>query len=346
MLKPLFLGLAMATLVTACTEDYTDWAKPQTHPQDESQKLTVVVDGANAIDMNVLDKSAKVEVLKATVTGAPRSAFSYKLMLTPSEGLLEKQVPAVLIADSLGQVSVEELEKAVTSFYGIAPRQRTLNAKVSSLADFNGESYRIGTESGIAVRFTPIAQSYSETMDVLVGGKTISALGTRSFDGYYDGFLQTKAPFTLQYTHQKQAVVWNASNFLLLDGNFEADAQQNITAPKDALYYLKVERTPAGDYKLIPTEITRVALSGTLNGWGDTPMTYNATEDCWEVTTDFVDGEFKFRFNGNWDINLGGWLEELSSGSPNMTSKKGKYLVRLYLNRKDGKPLHATLTAK
>ena len=56
--------------------------------------------------------------------------------------------------------------------------------------------------------------------------------------------------------------------------------------------------------------------------------------------------EFKFRFNGGWDINLGGSLNNLTSGGPNMKSTKGKYLVRLYLNQQNGKNIRATLTAK
>lgn len=85
----------MTTLVAACTEDYTDWAKPQTHPQGELKNLTAVVDSVKAIDMNVLGEQsdgAKVEVLKTTVTGAPRSAFSHQITFTPAEGLVGDRI--------------------------------------------------------------------------------------------------------------------------------------------------------------------------------------------------------------------------------------------------------------
>ena len=348
MLKPLFLGLAMTTLVAACTEDYTDWAKPQTHPQGESKNLTAVVDSVKAIDMNVLgeqSEGAKVEVLKTTVTGAPRSAFSHQITFTPAEGLVGDQNPTTLVADSLGKVSVADLQNLVVSYYGKAPRQRQLTAKVVSLANINDEVYRF--ESETAVRFTPVAQTYSETMDVQAGGKTVASLVTKDFNG----FASILAPFTLQYVRKSQPVTLNANDFLLLEGNFGQDAQQNITAPQAGFYYLKVNISKDGEYNLKPTAITRVAVVGSLNNWGndghtDTPMTYNATEDCWEVTTDFVDGEYKFRFNGGWDINLGGSLNNLTSGGPNLKSAKGKYLVRLYLNQQNGKNIRATLTAK
>ena len=45
----------MTTLVVACTEDYTDWASPQTHAQGESKSITATIDSVKAIDMNGLN---------------------------------------------------------------------------------------------------------------------------------------------------------------------------------------------------------------------------------------------------------------------------------------------------
>lgn len=352
MLKPLFMGLAMTTLVAACTEDYKDWAKPQNHPQGESKTITAVVDSVRAIDMNVLGEQAggaKVTVLQSTVTGAPRSAFSYHITLTPAEGLSGDQKPTTIVADSLGKVSVDELQNAVLSYYGKAPRLRQLNAKVVSLANINDQSYRFDAET--AVRFTPAAPVYSEAMDVKVSGKIVASLITKDFDGYYEGFAQIDAPFTLQYSKKKQQTTLNANSFLLLNGNFTADAQHNITAPNAGLYWLRADIKTDDEYKLTPTAITRVAVVGSLNNWAndgktDTPMTYNATEDCYEVTTEFDGGEFKFRFNGAWDIDLGGTLNNLTFKGPDLKIDKGTYLVRLYLNQHNGKAMHATMTAK
>ena len=155
----------MTTLVVACTEDYTDWASPQTHAQGESKSITATIDSVKAIDMNGLDvqgPNPTVTVLKYTVTGAPRSAFSYQITLTPAEGLSGDQKATVLTADSLGNVSLEELQTAVRSYYGKAPRQRKLNARVVALANINDESYRFDGET--AVRFTLTAPNYSEYM--------------------------------------------------------------------------------------------------------------------------------------------------------------------------------------
>jgi hypothetical protein len=46
--------------------------------------------------------------------------------------------------------------------------------------------------------------------------------------------------------------------------------------------------------------------AATPGGWNaDTPMTYDATNNVWSVTTNLTADQFKFRANGNWDVSLG-----------------------------------------
>lgn len=48
--------------------------------------------------------------------------------------------------------------------------------------------------------------------------------------------------------------------------------------------------------------------AATPNGWDapDSKMDYNLKEDCWTITVDLVDDQFKFRMNDGWAWNLGG----------------------------------------
>ena len=349
MLKPLFLGLAMTTLVVACTEDYTDWASPQTHAQGELKSITATIDSVKAIDMNGLDvqgPNPTVTVLKSTVTGAPRSAFSYQITLTPAEGLSGDQKATVLTADSLGNVSLEELQTAVRSYYGKAPRQRKLNASVVALANINDESYRFDGET--AVRFTLTAPNYSEYMGVRVKGVAVANLSTIDFDGFYQGFARIGSPFRLTYTYRNEIVDLGANSFALLDGDFDADAQQNIAAPAAGLYYLRADLKDATKQTLAPVAISKVGMIGGFNSWGgDSELTYNAAEGCYKAEVKFQSAsEFKFRFNGGWDINLGGSLNNLTFGGANLKADAGTYVVRLYLEQLKGRGIYATLTAK
>ena len=73
--------------------------------------------------------------------------------------------------------------------------------------------------------------------------------------------------------------------------------------------------------------------SATAGGWDNsTPMTYNPVTGRWSVTTTLVDGEFKFRANNGWDINLGGTLNNLGYNGDNIPATAGTYTITLVLS--------------
>ena len=64
----------------------------------------------------------------------------------------------------------------------------------------------------------------------------------------------------------------------------------------------------------------------------DVDMWYNGQRQMWEVTGDFKAGEFKFRANDAWDLNLGdtGGDGSLSEGGDNIVlPADGNYTIRL-----------------
>ncbi|MCM1076528.1 MAG: hypothetical protein NC411_04120 [Bacteroides sp.] len=69
------------------------------------------------------------------------------------------------------------------------------------------------------------------------------------------------------------------------------------------------------------TLINTIAIIGdaTPGGW-DTETTMVPSDDLltWTLTTTLKSGEFKFRANNGWDINLGGVLENLTPGGANI----------------------------
>ena len=63
----------------------------------------------------------------------------------------------------------------------------------------------------------------------------------------------------------------------------------------------------------------------------EAPLTYNAETGAWEGTVTFTTGEFKFRANGDWDINFGGALDNLVINGSNLEVEAGTYNVVLTL---------------
>ncbi|MCM1163024.1 MAG: hypothetical protein NC339_02055 [Muribaculaceae bacterium] len=145
----------------------------------------------------------------------------------------------------------------------------------------------------------------------------------------YSGFVHLKGGFKIT-----TAPNWDGVNFgdggegkLSMDGS-----AGNINAPKDALYWVTVNLETLS-YSL--TEITTLGVIGdaTPTEWGgQTNFEPSADFLTWTATVNMKNGEYKFRMNDNWDINLGGDLNDLTVGGANIPSPgEGEYVITLNL---------------
>jgi hypothetical protein len=87
--------------------------------------------------------------------------------------------------------------------------------------------------------------------------------------------------------------------------------------------------------KAVATPITRVAIVGSFaagDDWGDgVEMAFDAATRTYSATVEFKAGsEFKFKFNNNWDYNLGSGDKGLVFNGDNIkVAEAGKYKVTL-----------------
>ena len=97
--------------------------------------------------------------------------------------------------------------------------------------------------------------------------------------------------------------------------------------------YAITVNTGALTISLTKTDDWGIIGSATAGGWGSsTPMFYNGQRKMWEITSDFVAGEFKFRANDAWDLNYGDDGNKnggLKAGGDNVAlSAAGNYTIR------------------
>ena len=99
----------------------------------------------------------------------------------------------------------------------------------------------------------------------------------------------------------------------------------------EGVYYMDVNLSEG---TITATKVETMGMIGGFNNWdGDAKMTWNAEEYCFEATNAGVTADgWKFRVNGDWAINLGGSLNNLTAGGDNITVA-GK-TVKLYPTRK------------
>ncbi len=156
----------------------------------------------------------------------------------------------------------------------------------------------------------------------------------RNYDMKYEGYVNFSAGDAFKFTSQKD---WNGINYgdggsgvLSTDGG-----AGNLTVSEAGYYRLTADLSGSPyTYTAVKTDWGLIG-DATLGGWDDsTPMTYDATTKLWTVTTTLTAGKaFKFRANNNWDINLGGDINNLSYGGDNIAvTETGTYIVTLDLS--------------
>lgn len=169
-----------------------------------------------------------------------------------------------------------------------------------------------------------------------------SAFGATDYEGYIwlDGgfkFVAPDAAGNFNWGNPDWGDDGSFSGVLALTGESDCSAAagyyrvkaNTATTGTDALKY-SVEPTTWG-----------IVGAATPGGWGSsTALTYNATSKKWQGVVALTAGEFKFRANDAWTINLGGYDaskpntgDNMSYDGPNLSvGASGNYLVELDLS--------------
>jgi len=175
--------------------------------------------------------------------------------------------------------------------------------------DFGEFFYEIGNESGWGISH---------------------ALYSPASDGTYSGFYYLDG----EYKFKPNADNWDDDleyvDGTTTSGTLSPSGAANCPDPGAGFYKIDLD---AGALTFNLTKIESVSIIGGFNDWsGDVEMTYNSAEGCWEVTTDAVSGEFKFRANHDWGINWGGDVKGLTQDGANISINPGTYTFKLYLS--------------
>ena len=157
------------------------------------------------------------------------------------------------------------------------------------------------------------------------------SLYNRNFDFKYNGFVyfgedNTEFKFTTERNWDGPAYGDGGDGTLSSDGG-------NLVASEAGMYKIDVDLSGSPVYSMVKTEWGLIG-DATEGGWDNsTPMTYEPETGLWTVTTTLGTGEFKFRANDGWDINLGGDINNLTYGDNNIpVAEEGTYTVTLDLS--------------
>ncbi len=138
---------------------------------------------------------------------------------------------------------------------------------------------------------------------------------------------------------------WVPGGNATTDGNdttFELYTGDNMMLA-DGGYYFTVN---LAEQKAVFHKFEKVGIIGsaTEGGWtDDTLLTLDPATGLFGTTTTFTEGVFKVRFDGGWDYNLGGSLDNMAHNGSDIAVEAGAYDVVLDMTKQ---PITVTLNKK
>ncbi len=164
--------------------------------------------------------------------------------------------------------------------------------------------------------------------------------------GVYTGYVYVADPngAGLQFKFQRVAGSWdneiNAGAFVSFGGAATNENGNIGVNAGEGVYYFDVNLSEG---KITATKVEKMGIIGGFNNWeGDAVMTWNAKEYCFEATNVGVTADgWKFRVNGDWAVNLGGSINDLTAGGDNISVAGNT--VKLYPTRKTSDKIFCTV---
>lgn len=302
--KKILFAAAAVCLCASCTEDFKDWAAPQSSeavtPVGSVSLSASAASGSIDLDQVTTDK---VKLFTPSLTdGATAAGYQVQLFGdTPVKTVN-------LDADAQGNVSTEALNKAVVELYNRVREERDLNATIFGVVTMPLSEGQISVPVVSSVNCKVLVQTtaFSEFFYEIGGESGWSAshpLQSKECDGKYVGY---------QYLCDQFKFKPNADNWdddLECVGEWKVgQGSDNCPAPAPALYRIDLDLVSM-TYSL--TSFGVVSMVGDITGdssWGtDIDMEYSTAEGCFVYSGDVHPGNFKFRSDHAWNgVNWGG----------------------------------------
>ena len=164
--------------------------------------------------------------------------------------------------------------------------------------------------------------------------------------GTYTGYVYLADPngSGFQFKFQRKPGDWNnaigAGALSTFSGAATNEGDNIGVNAGEGVYYMDVNLSEG---KITATKVEKMGIIGKFNEWGgDVVMTWNAEEYCFEATNVGVTADgWKFRVNGDWAVNLGGSIDNLTAGGSDILVAGNT--VKLYPTRKTSDKIFCTV---
>lgn len=346
MIKKILLGMTLLMSMVSCTEDYTDWANPQTNPEEEAVSFgngSVTPEGV----INLADVTGdKVKVASIVAPTSTKDTY------TPSFKINFDGQSFDIDAD--GNMAKADLVNYITGKYGKRPTERDIDATLDAWLSNGSTAAKMATSETFQVKAIPEAP-FIDAAYYLVGDLTEWSLDTKLKFAHSDADVYEDPVFTLMFTTTKDDQCWK----IIPQGNVDKGNIWAVENAPEGVVGIEVDGDKAMSGKLLTTNsegnkagagkiakagiyqmtinmmdytytIKQIApeyyLVGKLQGWSDKPkdktcLMYAETPMVQSYTTQWNDdANLKIWLGSDW----GDWNNAYGAKDDGDNSVEGK----------------------
>ena len=305
-MKKILYFAAMALMMVGCTEDYKDWIvqNPDINP-DEAVSVSQNINDVAPIDYANVDEAGDVQLFVPTYeTSSNPDSVVYTAIIYNAD----KSQNVEFSANAEGKVSAAALKEALQNFYGKLPEQKMVPALIIARV-YNGkivskEIHETVLDITIPYHGKPALKALAvpgghQGWNPADYGQALYETDPENNPNVFSGYIYMTAGNEFKFADGSWDVNWGSE-----DGKTLVPNGSNIKASADGCYYITVDLN-ALTYSM---EVRNWSLVGDgVGGWDqDVDLTYSKENGVYYATYDFNgSGEFKFRANHGWDVNLG-----------------------------------------
>ena len=226
--------------MVSCTEDYTDWANPQTNPEEEAVAFgdgsVTPVEVINLAD--VTGDKVKVASIVAPTSTKDSYKSSFKINLDGQS----------FDIDADGNMAKADLVNYITGKYGKRPVERDIDATLDAWQSNGSIAAKMATSETFQVKAVPEAP-FIDAAYYLVGDLTEWGLDTKLKFAHSDADVYADPVFTLMFTTTKDDQCWK----IIPQGNVDKGNIWAVENAPEGVVGIEVDGDKAMSGKLLTT---------------------------------------------------------------------------------------------
>ena len=258
--------------MVSCTEDYTDWANPQTNPEEEAVAFgdgsVTPVEVINLADVTG-DKVKVASIVAPTSTKDSYKSSSFKINFDGQS----------FDIDADGNMAKADLVNYITGKYGKRPIERDIDATLDAWQSNGSIAAKMATSETFQVKAVPEAP-FIDAAYYLVGNLTEWGLDTKLKFAHSDADVYEDPVFTLMFTTTKDDQYWK----IIPQGNVDKGNIWAVENDPKGVVGVENDGDDAMSGKLLTTTSTGVkAYAGKIAKAGMYQMTINMMDYTYTI---------------------------------------------------------------